>query len=82
MWNRPIVSQIRLLRSCFDLGRQILCNRAAGFDVLFLTAFVLASIALGTLMGASIYRWLTERFGAWQLQLGRAGADFRRKMNR
>jgi uncharacterized membrane protein YjjP (DUF1212 family) len=40
-------------------------------------AFALASIALGTLVGASLYKWLTERFGSWRLQVGRAGRYFR-----
>src|SRR5262249_29815306 len=40
--------------------------------------FVLASIALGTLVGASLYKWLTETFGWWQLQIGRVGRYFRR----
>lgn len=62
--------------------KQILSDRAAGLDGMLSTSFVLASIALGTLMGASLYRWLTERFSAWQLQLGRAGAYFRGKSNR
>jgi hypothetical protein len=29
-------------------------------------------------VGASLYKWLTERFGWWQLQIGRAGRYFRR----
>jgi hypothetical protein len=41
-------------------------------------AFVLASIALGTLVGASLYKWLTETFDWWELQLGRVGRYFRR----
>ena len=40
--------------------------------------FTLASIALGTLVGASLYKWLTETFGRWQLQIGRVGRYFRR----
>jgi hypothetical protein len=40
--------------------------------------FVITSIALGTLVGASLYRGLTETFGAWQLQIGRVGSYFRR----
>jgi uncharacterized membrane protein YjjP (DUF1212 family) len=42
-------------------------------------AFVLASIALGTLVGASLYKWLTETFGWWELQIGRVGRYFRRE---
>ena len=40
--------------------------------------FVITSNALGTLVGASLYRGLTENFGAWQLQMGRVGSFFRR----
>jgi uncharacterized membrane protein YjjB (DUF3815 family) len=40
-------------------------------------AFTLTSIALGTLVGASLYRWLTETFGWWRLQVGRVGSYFR-----
>jgi uncharacterized membrane protein YjjP (DUF1212 family) len=40
--------------------------------------FVLASIALGTLVGASLYKWLTETFNWWELQIGRVGRYFRR----
>jgi uncharacterized membrane protein YjjB (DUF3815 family) len=46
-------------------------------DGLVGVAFALASIALGTLMGASLYKGLTERFGWWQLQMGRAVRHFR-----
>jgi uncharacterized membrane protein YjjP (DUF1212 family) len=59
--------------------KQMLSDRAAGLDGLITTVFVFTSIALGTLMGASLYKWFTERFGAWQLQLGRAGRYLRRK---
>jgi uncharacterized membrane protein YjjP (DUF1212 family) len=41
-------------------------------------ASALTSIALGTLVGASLYKWLTETFGGWQLQIGRVGRYFRR----
>ncbi len=62
--------------------KRMLVDRAAGIDGLVATVFVFASIALGTLMGASLYRWLSERFGGWQLQLGRAGTYLRRKRKR
>jgi uncharacterized membrane protein YjjP (DUF1212 family) len=58
---------------------QMLSDRVAGLDGLTTVVFALTSIALGTLMGASLYRWLTETFGWWQLQLGRVGSNFRRK---
>src|SRR5262249_13910357 len=48
-------------------------------DGLISLAFSLASIALGALVGASLYKWLTERFGSWRLQIGRVGALFQRK---
>jgi uncharacterized membrane protein YjjP (DUF1212 family) len=51
-------------------------------DSLISVAFVLASIALGTLVGASLYKWLTEAFGWWELQIGRVGSYFRRKRKR
>jgi uncharacterized membrane protein YjjB (DUF3815 family) len=55
----------------------MMSDRAAGFDGLITAVFAFTSIALGTLMGASLYKWLTERFGWWQLQIGRAGRYFR-----
>ncbi|MFO0911630.1 MAG: threonine/serine exporter family protein [Pirellulales bacterium] len=54
--------------------KQMLGDRAAGLDGVVTTVFVFASIALGTLMGASIYKWITETFGWWKLQLGRIGS--------
>ena len=41
--------------------------------------FVIASIVLSTLVGASVYRGVTEAFGVWQMQLGRVESFFRRK---
>lgn len=59
--------------------KRMLSDRAAGIDGLITALFALTSIALGTLIGASLYKWLTERFGWWQLQIGRAGSYFRRQ---
>jgi len=59
-----------------------LSDRDGGLDELIIVVFSVVSIALGTLVGASMYRWLTERFGWWQLQLGRAGSYFRRNNKR
>jgi uncharacterized membrane protein YjjP (DUF1212 family) len=53
-------------------------DRNAGIDGLVDAVFALTSIALGSLMGAAIYKLLTEKLGAWQLQLGRVGRYFRR----
>lgn len=61
---------------------RILSDRDAGIDGLISVIFLFTSIALGTLMGASIYKWLTETFGRWQLQIGRAGSYLRKKRSR
>jgi uncharacterized membrane protein YjjP (DUF1212 family) len=61
---------------------RMLSDRAAGLDGLVSAVFILASIALGTLVGASLYKWLTETFGWWQLQVGRVGSYFRPKKKR
>lgn len=58
---------------------KMLSDRSAGIDGLVTTVFVFVSIALGTLMGAAVYKLLTEHFNAWQLQLGRVGRYFRRQ---
>lgn len=52
-------------------------DRAAGIDGLVTVVYVITSVALGTLVGASLYKWLTEHFGWWQLQIGRVGRYFR-----
>ena len=39
--------------------------------------FAFTSIALGSLMGASLYKTLSERFGSWRVQLGRASSYLR-----
>jgi uncharacterized membrane protein YjjB (DUF3815 family) len=57
--------------------KTMLSDRAQGVDGMISAVFVFASIALGTLLGASLYKLVTERFGAWQLQLGRVGRYFR-----
>jgi hypothetical protein len=59
-----------------------LLSGPAGLDGVMSVAFTLASIALGALVGASPYKWLTERFGTWQLQIGRVGRYFRRRSTR
>ncbi len=57
---------------------RMLSDRAQGIDGLISVVFAIASIALGTLVGASIYKWLTESLGLWRLQVGRASSYFRR----
>lgn len=49
----------------------MLTDRAAGVDGIVSVVFAITSIALGTLVGASIYKSVSERFGSWRLQLGR-----------
>ncbi len=56
---------------------KMMSDRDAGLDGIITVVFVIASIALGTLVGASVYRGLTEAFGAWRLQLGRVSSFFR-----
>lgn len=51
---------------------RMLSDRSAGVDGLVTVLIVLISVALGTLMGAGFYKWITEALGAWQLQIGRA----------
>lgn len=53
--------------------KRMLSDTTSGIDGLISAVFVFASIALGTLFGASVYKWLTERKGMWQLQIGRVG---------
>jgi uncharacterized membrane protein YjjP (DUF1212 family)/uncharacterized membrane protein YjjB (DUF3815 family) len=52
--------------------KQMIVDRAGGIDGIVTVVFVLASIALGVLLGASLYRWLSETFGSWRTLLGRA----------
>lgn len=61
---------------------RMLSDRTAGIDGLTTAVFAIASIALGTLLGASVYKWITETFGWWQLQMGRASSYFRRDRKR
>jgi uncharacterized membrane protein YjjP (DUF1212 family) len=58
---------------------RMMSDRGAGLDGLVTVVFVIASIALGNLVGASVYRGLTETLGVWQLQIGRVESFFRRR---
>jgi len=62
--------------------KHMLSDPTAGVEGLIAAVFALVSIALGTLKGASLYKWLTETFGWWQLQIGRVGSYFRRRGKR
>lgn len=61
---------------------RMMSDRSAGLDGMVTVMFVIASIALGTLVGASLYRGLTEALGVWQLQIGRVESFFRRGSKR
>ena len=54
----------------------LLSDRTAGVEGLVTVVFVITSVALGTLIGASVYKWATETFGWWNLQIGRVGRYF------
>lgn len=56
---------------------RMMSDRAAGIDGLITAVFVIASVALGTLVGTSLYRWFTESFSIWNLQVGRVATFFR-----
>jgi uncharacterized membrane protein YjjB (DUF3815 family) len=58
--------------------KYMLSDRTLGLEGMVTAVFVFASIALGTLMGASLYKLFSELFGSWQIQLGRVGRYFRR----
>ena len=61
---------------------QLLSDRAAGIDGMITVIFAITSIALGTLVGASLYKAVTEHFGWWRLQVGRVGSYVRRANRR
>jgi uncharacterized membrane protein YjjP (DUF1212 family) len=61
---------------------RMLSDRSAGIDGLITVVFVVASIALGTLVGVSLYKGLTEQFGWWRLQIARAGSYIRGRSQR
>ena len=50
---------------------RMLSDRMVGIEGLVGAIFAIASIALGTLVGASIYKGLDEHFGWWRLQVRR-----------
>jgi uncharacterized membrane protein YjjP (DUF1212 family) len=52
--------------------KSLLSDYERGIEGMITVVFVIVSIALGTLLGASLYKWLSERLGSWRLQIGRA----------
>ncbi|WP_161794825.1 threonine/serine ThrE exporter family protein [Desulfonatronum thioautotrophicum] len=61
---------------------RMMSDRAAGIEGLVTVVFVISSIALGTLVGAAVYKWFTETFNWWQLQIGRVESSVRRAKKR
>jgi len=58
---------------------RIMSDRAAGIDGLVTVVFVITSIALGTLVGASIYRGLVEALEKWRSQVEIVASGGKRK---
>jgi uncharacterized membrane protein YjjP (DUF1212 family) len=58
---------------------RMLSDRASGVEGLVTALFAFVSIALGTLMGASLYKWLAGRFDWCQRQARCVGDFFRRR---
>ena len=50
---------------------RMLSDRAAGLDGLVTVVFVITAVALGTLVGTSLYRGVSEKLGWARLQLQR-----------
>lgn len=59
--------------------KRMMTDTTDGIAGLSTAVFVFASLALGTLFGASLYKWFTEQFGSWQLQAGRVDRTHRKK---
>jgi uncharacterized membrane protein YjjP (DUF1212 family) len=60
----------------------LLSDQAAGLEGLVTVLFAMTAIALGTLVGATVYKGITEHFGWWRLQVGRAGSYVQRARRR
>jgi uncharacterized membrane protein YjjB (DUF3815 family) len=50
---------------------RMLSDRSGGLDGMIIAIFAIASIALGALVGASLYRWLGEKLDGWRLRVER-----------
>jgi len=61
---------------------RMLSARAAGLDGLITELAVITSVALGPPVRPAIYKWLTEKFDRWQLQIGRVESHSRRAKKR
>jgi uncharacterized membrane protein YjjP (DUF1212 family)/uncharacterized membrane protein YjjB (DUF3815 family) len=56
---------------------RMLSDRNAGVEGLITVVFVVTSVALGTLVGASVYRFLTERFSWFSARIRQAQSYLR-----
>jgi uncharacterized membrane protein YjjP (DUF1212 family) len=61
---------------------RMLSDRMAGIESLVGAIFAIASIALGTLVGASLYKGLDEHFGWWRVQVQRVSRRVRARRGR
>ena len=61
---------------------RMLSDRMAGIESLVGAIFAIASIALGTLVGASLYKGLDEHFGWWRVQVERVSRRVRTRGSR
>jgi uncharacterized membrane protein YjjP (DUF1212 family) len=52
--------------------KRMLSDYESGMEGMTTVLFVIVAIALGTLLGASIYKLFSERLGGWRLQIGRS----------
>jgi uncharacterized membrane protein YjjB (DUF3815 family) len=52
--------------------KQMLSDSYEGIEGILSVTFIFSSVAIGTLVGASLYKSVTEALGIWQLQIGRA----------
>jgi uncharacterized membrane protein YjjP (DUF1212 family) len=52
--------------------KRMLSDYERGMEGMTTVLFVIVSIALGTLLGASIYKLFSEWLGGWRLQIGRS----------
>jgi uncharacterized membrane protein YjjB (DUF3815 family) len=52
--------------------KRMLSDYERGMEGMTTVLFVIVSIALGTLLGASIYKLFSEQIGGWRLQIGRS----------
>ncbi|TWU29741.1 threonine/serine exporter family protein [Bythopirellula polymerisocia] len=62
--------------------KTMLSDREAGIDGMVTALFAIVSIALGTLIGASLYKWVSDTLGWWQLQLGQVSQNLWQKSKR